>query len=79
MLTIHLTSDSYTYLHNVGKTFYFETNKDAPKGRVISTDIDTSPLAWKEVLAESKDVLESIDVVANGKYWVTKYLADVKV
>ena len=26
--------------HNVGKTFYFKTDLDAPKGRVIAVDLD---------------------------------------
>src|SRR5699024_3254298 len=34
--------DNYTFLGNEGDTFYFFTNADAPKGRVIAVDV-TAP------------------------------------
>lgn len=30
----------FIYIHNVGKEFYFQTNVDAPRNRVIKIDIE---------------------------------------
>ncbi len=63
---------------NVGATFYWKTNKDAPRLRVVSTDLNAAPglPAIKQVIAEDKSTLESAGIV--GGIMVAEYLADVK-
>ena len=48
----------YGFLGNEGSIFYFFTNLDAPKGRIISIDINNPAREnWVEVLPEQEDVI----------------------
>ncbi|HSL93323.1 MAG TPA: prolyl oligopeptidase family serine peptidase [Bacillota bacterium] len=50
----------YNYVGNVGSLFYFHTNLDAPKGRVITIDLNNSNRsAWQEVIAEQGEALDT--------------------
>ncbi|MGY3716957.1 prolyl oligopeptidase family serine peptidase [Sutcliffiella cohnii] len=51
----------YTYITNDGTHFYFHTDLDAPKGRIISIDVE-NPVKenWVEVLPEQELVVERI-------------------
>lgn len=64
---IHLLDDfdaSYIFLYNRGPIFYFHTNLNAPRGRIIAIDI-THPerTNWREVLPEQEDVIGTVHVV----------------
>jgi prolyl oligopeptidase len=66
---------SYGFVTNDGPVFYFRTDLDAPRGRVIAIDLrhpDRS--AWREVIPQGTDVLESV-VLVHGTF-VTTYLHD---
>ena len=65
----------YRYLANDGDTFLFSTNKDAPRRKVISLDIN-SPQAWTEIIPEGDNTLAGISAV--GGRLVARYLKDVK-
>ena len=65
----------YRYLANDGETFFFSTNKDAPRRKVISLDID-SPAEWTEVIPENENTMQSISAV--GGRLIASYLQDVK-
>ena len=65
----------YELLGNDGDTFLFYTNRDAPKGRVIAIDTNNpEPAAWRELVAESEDTLESASYV--GGHLVLSYIRD---
>jgi len=51
---------------NVGSTFYFNANLDAPRGRVIAIDL-RNPIRsnWKEVIPQGSDVVSSV-LLAGG-------------
>uniref|UniRef100_A0A7S1C904 Prolyl endopeptidase n=1 Tax=Bicosoecida sp. CB-2014 TaxID=1486930 RepID=A0A7S1C904_9STRA len=78
----------YEYLANTGRLFYFKTNKDAPRYRIISTTLpeagaaaedDADALAaWPitEFVAQTDDVL-SYAVAAAEDFLVLCYLHDV--
>ena len=51
----------YGYLTNIGNVFYFTTNLDATRNRIISIDIETLKIV--EVVKETSDVLESCGVM----------------
>ena len=51
----------YGYLTNIGNVFYFKTNLDATRNRIISIDIETLKIV--EVVKETSDVLESCGVM----------------
>jgi len=65
----------YSFIDNDGPVFYFRTDLDAPKGRVIGVDI-TRPgrSLWNEVIPEQTDVLASIRMI-HGQF-VTVYMHD---
>ena len=65
----------YGYLANDGETFFFSTNKDAPRRKVISLDVN-SPQDWTEVIPESGNTLARISAV--GGRLIASYLKDVK-
>ncbi len=51
----------YWVLGNDGPIWYVETDKDAPKGRVIAIDIrKPDPKNWREILPEGEDKLRSV-------------------
>lgn len=64
---------SYDFVGNVGEHFYFLTDYQAPKGRVVSIDV-TNPERenWQEVIPEQADVLASVSAI--GGHLVTIYM-----
>jgi prolyl oligopeptidase len=67
----------YTYITNEDHIFYFKTDLEAPKGRVISIDLENpSRENWKEILSEQENVIDQIKYV-NGKFVVT-FLKDAQ-
>ena len=61
---------AYLFVGNDGPVFYFQTNLDAPKGRLIAVDI-TQPKKdfWRTILPETSDTIETIKRV-NGEFIV---------
>ncbi len=65
----------YTFVGNDGPVFFFHTNKDAPRNRVVSIDIRSpDPSEWKEIVSEARETLESASYV--GGAIVGQYLVD---
>ncbi len=73
--------NEYTFLGNDDRIFYFRSDLDAPKRRIISIDTSKANASnfkdhVHEVLAESDDVLDDVSFVAN--MFVCSYLHDAK-
>ena len=68
----------YGYLTNIGNVFYFKTNLDATRNRIISIDIETLKIV--EVVPSTSDVLESCGVMKgeDDLLLVLVYLRDCK-
>jgi len=67
---------SYAFIDNVGSKFYFRTNLDAPKGKIISIDLDKPEKQnWHVVLPEQADNMSSVITVNNQ--FVIEYMHDV--
>ena len=65
----------YEFVHDVGDNFLVRTDLGAPKGRLVSIDINNEqPNHWLTVIPESRDALQSVQV-AGGKL-VASYLQD---
>ncbi len=64
---------SYGYVDNVGTTWYFQTTKDAPNGKVIVLDI-RHPSVQRTILPESKSALEYVNTA--GHHLFAGYLVD---
>nr|5UW3_A Chain A, Peptide cyclase 1 [Gypsophila vaccaria]5UW3_B Chain B, Peptide cyclase 1 [Gypsophila vaccaria]5UW3_C Chain C, Peptide cyclase 1 [Gypsophila vaccaria]5UW3_D Chain D, Peptide cyclase 1 [Gypsophila vaccaria]5UW6_A Chain A, Peptide cyclase 1 [Gypsophila vaccaria]5UW6_B Chain B, Peptide cyclase 1 [Gypsophila vaccaria]5UW6_C Chain C, Peptide cyclase 1 [Gypsophila vaccaria]5UW6_D Chain D, Peptide cyclase 1 [Gypsophila vaccaria] len=68
---------SYTAIANDGSVFTFQTNKDAPRKKLVRVDLN-NPSVWTDLVPESKkDLLESAHAV-NENQLILRYLSDVK-
>ncbi|MBX3279859.1 MAG: S9 family peptidase [Acidobacteria bacterium] len=68
---------AYNFLGNDGPVFWFRTDLDAPRGRIVA--IDTRKPAkkdWRQVVAEAEETLEGAIVV--GDHFVASYLKDAR-
>jgi prolyl oligopeptidase len=67
----------YEFIDNDGTTFWFKTDLNAPRGKVIAIDI-TKPARenWIETIPESRDTLRRANAIG-GKF-VAVYLQDAK-
>ncbi|MHB8519386.1 MAG: prolyl oligopeptidase family serine peptidase [Limisphaerales bacterium] len=67
----------YSFIDNHGPVFWFQTDLDAPRGRVIAIDT-TAPKRpnWKELIPQSQDSLKGVGTVG-GKF-VASYLKDAR-
>ncbi len=66
--------NSWNFLGNDGSTFYFQTDKDAPRGRVVSRNVLDRSMIWKEIVPQSADTLNGVSFVNNQ--FVLNYLKD---
>jgi prolyl oligopeptidase len=58
-----------------GTRFWFLTDLDAPRGRVLAIDLKRpAPSEWKEVIPEAAETLENVSLVGNR--FVAAYLKD---
>jgi len=66
---------NYTFIGNIGPTLYVQTDDYAPRNRVIAIDLAKPDRAhWRNVVAESKDTLDSATLV--GHQLIAQYLHD---
>ena len=67
----------YAPIGNRDSLVYLRTDKDAPNRKVIAVDLrNPAPAAWKTVVPEQKEALESVAVI--GGRIVGQYLVDVQ-
>ena len=68
---------SYDYVGNDGPAFYFKTDLNAPRGRLIAINLNhPEPGAWKELIAQNDATLISVSMV--GDQFFANYLRDAK-
>jgi prolyl oligopeptidase len=66
---------SYDFVGNDGDVFYFRTNLDAPRYRLIAINVhQPSRERWREIIPESDEVLDGVRIV-HGTF-VADYLED---
>lgn len=59
----------YMWVGSVDDTLYFLTDHEAPRRRVIAVDVKNSDRSnWKEVIAESPDVIEGVSLFGDMFY-----------
>ncbi len=66
---------SYSFIDTDGSVFWFQTDLDAPRGRVIA--IDTTKSArdqWQEIIPQADETLEGVGLLNNQ--FVADYLKD---
>jgi prolyl oligopeptidase len=66
---------AYTFIGNEGTRFWFQTDQQAPRGKVIEIDVAKPARAnWKVIVPESKETLQGTTFV-NHKF-ILNYLKD---
>lgn len=75
---VHLVGEfeaEYHYLDNDGPIFWFKTNKNAARGKVVAIDTRSpEPEHWVNLIPEAEQALESVSVVAD--HFLATYLKD---
>lgn len=66
--------NSWDFLGNDGSTFYFRTDKDAPRGRIVAKNVLDRSNNWKEIVPQSADTLNGVSFINNQ--FVLNYLKD---
>jgi prolyl oligopeptidase len=67
----------YAAFGNAGSTIYLRNDKNAPNRKIVAVDLhDTRPSAWKTVVPEGKNAIESVSLI--GGRLVLQYLVDVQ-
>ena len=66
--------NSYSFIGNDGSVFYFRTDKDAVRGKVVSVDMLQPSPVWKDVVPESGETLNGVQFVNNQ--FVLNYMKD---
>ncbi len=65
----------YSFIDNDDSIFYFRTDLNAPRGRVIAIDTQNpAPANWREIIPQSAETLESVGILNNQ--FVADYLKD---
>jgi len=68
------------YVGNDGVTFYFHTNLDAPRGRVIAIDVDNPEREnWREIIPEGDDAIEEVTLADDHFVLFLKHHAHSKI
>lgn len=67
--------NEYSFIGNDGPVFYFQTDLEAPRKRVIAIDT-RKPHLLKELIPEAKETLVGVNILANQ--FVATYLKDAK-
>ncbi len=79
----HLVEDSeakFAYVGNDKSTFYFLTNLDAPRGRVIAIDIENPDREhWVEIIPQEPDALEEVKLINQHFILFKKHHAHSKI
>ena len=67
----------YGLIDNDGPMFWFQTDLDAPRSRVVAIDITKPDKAnWKEIIPQAEDALQSVSAVGNK--FIATYLKDAR-
>lgn len=74
MPVIENLNNSWDFIGNDGSVFYFETDKDAPRGKVVKVDVLAKEKVWTDVIPESAETLGSVSFINNQ--FVLNYLKD---
>jgi prolyl oligopeptidase len=71
---------SYQFLGNDGTLFYFRTDLDAPRGRVIAIELrQPDRTHWKQILPEGEDTLQAVTLMGKQMAVVTLHHATSRV
>ena len=67
-------TNSYGFVGNDGPVFYFRTDKDAERGKLVSVNVLAKTPVWKDVVPEAEETLNGVQMI--NDQFVTNYLKD---
>lgn len=68
---------SYNFIDNDGPLFWFHTDLEAPRGRIIALDLRSPDRSrWKELIPQSAETISGVNTV--GDRFVINYLKDAR-
>jgi prolyl oligopeptidase len=74
---INQFESDYSFVDNDDSIFYFRTNSQAPRGKLIAVDIKKpSPENWREIIPQAEATLEDVSILNNQ--FVADYLKDAR-
>jgi prolyl oligopeptidase len=57
----------YSFVDNVGATFYVQTDLDAPRGRIVAVDLARpEPAHWRTVVPEGEETIAFVTMAGNA-------------
>jgi prolyl oligopeptidase len=69
--------NEYSFIGNDGPTFYFQTDFQAPRRRLIAVDLrKPAKDEWRDVVPQAKSAIEDASYI--GGHFVVQYLEDAK-
>ncbi|HVS30935.1 MAG TPA: prolyl oligopeptidase family serine peptidase [Thermoanaerobaculia bacterium] len=69
--------NEYTFVGNDGPLFYFKTDVDAPRRRLVAIDIRSPQRTnWRVIIPEGPDLLDDVSYV--GGRFIAEYLKDAR-
>lgn len=74
MPLVEKLENNYSFVGNVGSMFYFRTDKDAPKSKLVAVDVNGKEKEWKTIIPEAAETLEAISFI--NDQFVADYLKD---
>ncbi len=66
--------NNYSFLDNIGSTFYFQTDKDATRSRIVAVDVNDKDKKWREIVPQTAETMGSVGFVNNQ--FAVSYLKD---
>ncbi len=66
--------DRLSFIGNIGATFFFKTESDAPLGKVVSVNVLNKERVWREIIPEADETLRGVSLLNNQ--FVLNYLQD---
>jgi len=67
----------WTFIGNLGSTFYWRTNRDSPRQRIVVTDVSRPDLQIREIVPQDEATLVSASIV--GNQLIASYLVDARI
>ena len=65
---------NYSFIDNIGGKVFFNTDKDAPLGKVVSVNLLDKDKKWNEIIPEGDETLRGVSLLNN--HFVLNYLKD---
>ena len=66
----------WTFIGNIGADFYWRTNRDAPRQRIVVTDVSRPDLQIREIVPQDEATLGDASIV--GNQLIASYLVDAR-